>query len=77
MDRGAWWAAVNGVAKSRTRLSDFIFRIEGTLEILCSDIFIGVEIQVLRGGVVCLKSLSWQLYISELIFYQWSISRTV
>ena len=25
MDRGAWWAAVNGVAKSRTRLSDFTF----------------------------------------------------
>ena len=25
MDRGAWWAAVYGVAKSRTRLSDFIF----------------------------------------------------
>ena len=24
-DRGAWWAAVHGVAKSRTRLSDFIF----------------------------------------------------
>ena len=23
MDRGAWWAAVHGVAKSRTRLSDF------------------------------------------------------
>ena len=22
---GAWWAAVHGVAKSRTRLSDFIF----------------------------------------------------
>ena len=22
MDRGAWWAAVHGVAKSRTRLSD-------------------------------------------------------
>ena len=22
-DRGAWWAAVHGVAKSRTRLSDF------------------------------------------------------
>ena len=22
MDRGAWWAIVNGVAKSRTRLSD-------------------------------------------------------
>ena len=25
MDRGAWWAAVNGVAKSWTRLSDFTF----------------------------------------------------
>ena len=24
MDGGAWWAAVNGVAKSRTKLSDFI-----------------------------------------------------
>ena len=23
MDEGAWWAAVHGVAKSRTRLSDF------------------------------------------------------
>ena len=25
MDRGAWWAAVHGVAKSRIRLSDFPF----------------------------------------------------
>ena len=25
MDRGAWWATVPGVAKSRTRLSDFTF----------------------------------------------------
>ena len=25
MDRGAWWAAVHGAAKSRTRLSDFPF----------------------------------------------------
>ena len=25
MDRGAWWAAVYGVAKSRTRQSDFTF----------------------------------------------------
>ena len=27
MDGGAWWAAVHGVAKSRTRLSDFIFTV--------------------------------------------------
>ena len=25
-DTGAWWAAVHGVARSRTRLSDFTFR---------------------------------------------------
>jgi len=25
MDRGAWWAAVHGVARSWTRLSDFPF----------------------------------------------------
>ena len=25
MHRGAWWAAVHGVAKSQTRLSDFTF----------------------------------------------------
>ena len=25
MDIGAWWAAVHGVAKSQTRLSDFTF----------------------------------------------------
>ena len=25
MDRGAWWAAVRGVATSQTRLSDFTF----------------------------------------------------
>ena len=25
MDGGAWWAAVPGVAGSRTRLSDFVF----------------------------------------------------
>ena len=25
MDRGAWWATVHEVAKSRTRLSDFTF----------------------------------------------------
>ena len=25
MDRGAWWVTVHGVAKSRTRLSDFTF----------------------------------------------------
>ena len=25
MDRGAWWATIHGVSKSRTRLSDFTY----------------------------------------------------
>ena len=25
IDKGSWWAAVHGVAKSRTQLSDFTF----------------------------------------------------
>ena len=28
MDGEAWWAAVHGVAKSRTRLSDFTFHFQ-------------------------------------------------
>ena len=28
MDRGAWWATVHGVAKSRKQLSDFPFTLE-------------------------------------------------
>ena len=32
MDGGAWWATVYGVAKSRTRLSDFTFTLDGSTE---------------------------------------------
>ena len=32
MDRRAWWARVHGVAKSRTRLSDFTFTYIYTME---------------------------------------------
>ena len=31
MDQGAWWAAVHGVAKGRTRLSDFTFTFQFSL----------------------------------------------
>ena len=34
MDRGAWWATVHGVAKSRTRLSDFMFTLRISLSLL-------------------------------------------
>ena len=31
MDGGAWWATVHGVAKSRTRLSNFTNSLNGSL----------------------------------------------
>ena len=36
MDRGAWYATVHGVAKSRTRLSDFTFTFIITADGDCS-----------------------------------------
>jgi len=35
MDRKAWWATVHGVAKSRTRLSDFTHLIYKFMESIC------------------------------------------
>ena len=34
MDRGAWWATIHGVTKSRTRLSDFTFTSNCTIVVL-------------------------------------------
>ena len=33
---GAWWAAVHGVVKSRTQLSDFTYKILKSLSFLAS-----------------------------------------
>ena len=38
MDRGAWWATVHGVAKSRTQLSDFTLNLN-TLDFECFNCF--------------------------------------
>ena len=37
MDRGAWWATVHGVAKSRTRLSNFTYSSKEENEACFSD----------------------------------------
>ena len=39
IDRGAWWAIVHGVAKSRTRLSDFTFFFHPLSEMSFASIF--------------------------------------
>ena len=37
MDAGTWWATVHGVAKSRTRLSDFTLTFQGGDQTAFSD----------------------------------------
>ena len=37
MDGGAWWAAVHGVAKSQTRLSDFTFHFHALEKEMATD----------------------------------------
>ena len=54
MDGGAWWAAVHGVDKSRTRLSDFtlIFHFHALeKEMATTPVFLPGESQV-RGSLV-------------------------
>ena len=48
MDRGAWWSTVHGVAKSRTRLSDFTFTftllfISTIMDLSCSSVYIFIS----------------------------------
>ena len=56
MDRGPWWAAVHGVTKSRTRLSDFNFTfhfhaLEQEMATHSSPVFLPAESQG-RGSLV-------------------------
>ena len=37
MDGGAWWAALHGVARSQTRLSDFTFTFHLSCKHPCTD----------------------------------------
>ena len=49
-DRGAWWAAVHGVAKSRTRLSDLAYM--QLSSVLCSLIFCPLDLSVAERRVL-------------------------
>ena len=42
MDREAWRAAVTGVAKSQTRLSDFTFNFSWVFQWSCMDMRVGL-----------------------------------
>ena len=56
MDGGAWWAAVQGVALSRTRLSDFTFAIfHFIVDLQCCANLCGKVTQLHAYGQLFLK----------------------
>ena len=71
MDGGAWWAAVRGVAKSRTRLSDFTFTLGGKVRNL-QDLFLKAVLwaRVLRGG--SLREWGWDAQPGTWAVCRWS-----
>ena len=68
MDGGAWWATVHGVAKSRTRLSDFTFTLFSLAEM-------GFEThrqfyEFLKEPVMCDLLLSLRFILTVLLCLQ-------
>ena len=63
MDRGAWWATVHGVSKSRTQLSDFTFTFtlgsKGVCKMLqMPPLIVQIEVTMPQSrGVVLFKNL--------------------
>ena len=60
MDGGAWWAAVHGVAKSQTRLSDFTFTLifqawEKEMETHSSGLAWRIRGTGEPGGLLCME----------------------
>ena len=49
MDRGAWWAAVYGVAQSRTWLSDFTSYISFVQGEICAEFFVCLFVFLIMG----------------------------
>ena len=67
MDRGAWRAAVHGVAKSRTRLSDFTSR--HVIEF--NKVYNKIKRELQRSLIYHLhRLLSYQHHSPEWYFYQ-------
>ena len=69
MDGGAWWAAVRGVAKSRTRLSDFTFSFHFHAlekEMATTPVFLPAESQAWESLVDC------RLWGSHRVGHDWS-----
>ena len=60
MDRGAWWAAVHGVAKSQTWLSDFTFTLSYFKWYLLENVYcIYIKIQLILSNSTFAWKIPW------------------
>ena len=64
MDREAWWATVRGVAKSRTRLSDFTFTFTFSLQSLLLQLLLCFFIHKGLQSISRTVKLIYSLFIS-------------
>ena len=80
MDGGAWWAAVHGVVKSRTRLSDFTFifhfhALEKEMATHSSVLAWRISGTAESGGLQSMGSLrvghNWAVSLSLFTFMHW------
>ena len=69
MDRGAWWAAVHGVAKSQTGLSDQHFHNTFMLEVGMKPVSALESDWNLAPGTLLTRSSTWDL--SVLVYMLW------
>ena len=61
MDGGAWWATVHGVAKSRTRLSDFTFTTLLVILSCCTEICVPTSLSL----PLCLSHILTHILLSS------------
>ena len=75
MDRGAWWATIHGVAKSRTRLSDFCVCAEKAMAPHSSTLAWKIPWTEEPGRLLSMGSLGvghdWVTSLSLLTFMHW------
>ena len=69
MDRGAWWATVHGVAKSRTRLSThtLVFRIKGSGDPVDLKEITASPLTTYKNLNWKFKKINWEFFPRELL----------
>ena len=73
MDRGAWWATVRGVTKSRTRLSDFTFTFS-TNEVATFPF--PIYIPCLPQPLICFQKIFAHI-VGHTVFNNWTILSSI